>query len=147
MLDWFLYAILGTAVYTVVCFVDKYNLEKQIKDYRGMAMYSAIVGLLTGTVLWALTGFPLLGLSDGLLVLITGVLYIWAAAIYFFVMQRESSQGYFSLSINPRFYAHFVTGFSSRSHNFKAVFRIFSHFTAHSGYRRGRKPRRRFFSR
>lgn len=100
MINWFLYAILGTAVYTVVCFVDKYNLEKQIKDYRGMAMYSAIIGLLTGTILWALTGFPILGLSDGLLVLATGILFIWAAAIYFFVMQREREQSRLSFSFN-----------------------------------------------
>lgn len=92
MANWFLYALLGTALYTIVCFIDKYNLEKQIKDYRGMAMYSAIVGLLVGTVLWILTGFPMLGLNDGLLVIVTGILYIWAAAIYFFVMQREREQ-------------------------------------------------------
>lgn len=100
MINWFLYAILGTAVYTVVCFIDKYNLEKQIKDYRGMAMYSAIVGLFTGTALWVLTGFPILNFNDGLLVLATGVLYIWGAAVYFFVMQREREQSKLSFFFN-----------------------------------------------
>lgn len=91
MIQWFVYAIIGTIVYTLVAFVDKYNLEKQIKDYRGMSLYSAIVGLITGTVLWFVTGRPLLDFRDGFLIILTGVMYIWSAAIYFFVMQREKA--------------------------------------------------------
>lgn len=86
---WILYSLLGTAIFVVVVFVDKYNLSKHIKDYRGMAMYSAIVGLVVGTLLWIINGFPILDLRDGLLVILTGILSIFGAAIYFYVIQRE----------------------------------------------------------
>lgn len=90
MLSWVFYALLGTAIITVVIFVDKYNLTEQIKDYRGMAIYSAIVGLVVGTILWVVTGFPILDPKDGFLVVLTGMLSISSAAIYFYVIQRES---------------------------------------------------------
>lgn len=102
MQSWVLYALLGTAITTVVVFIDKYNLTEQIKDYRGMAIYSAIVGLVVGTFLWVATGFPLLNLRDGLLVILTGVLSISSAAIYFYVIQRESgSKVIFLLQLVP----------------------------------------------
>jgi len=30
---WILYSLLGTIIYVIVCFIDKYNLERQIKEY------------------------------------------------------------------------------------------------------------------
>ncbi|KKS33216.1 MAG: Conserved hypothetical membrane protein, DUF6 family [Candidatus Amesbacteria bacterium GW2011_GWA2_42_12] len=91
MSNWLFLSLLSSAVYTVVNFTDKYILERQIKDYRGMAMYSAIVGLITGIVLWTVSGFPILGIKDGLLVIITGVLFVFGAALYFQVMQSEET--------------------------------------------------------
>jgi|SRR3989344_303591 len=88
---WILYSLLGTIIYVIVCFIDKYNLERQIKDYRGMAIYSAIVGFISGSILWVITGFPLLSVRDGVLVTLTGVLSIFSAAIYFYVMQQEQA--------------------------------------------------------
>lgn len=102
MPSWVIYSLLGTAITTVVIFIDKYNLTEQIKDYRGMAIYSAIVGLVVGTILWILTGYPILGFKDGLLVMLTGVLSISSAAIYFYVIQRESgSKVIFLLQLLP----------------------------------------------
>ncbi|MEK7497589.1 MAG: EamA family transporter [Patescibacteria group bacterium] len=89
MSSWVLYSLLGTAIYVIVVFIDKYVLSELIKDYRGMAMYSAIVGLVAGTFLWIITGFPILELKDGFLVILTGILSIFSAAIYFYVVQRE----------------------------------------------------------
>ena len=88
---WILYSLLGTIIYVIVCFIDKYNLERQIKDYRGMAIYSAIVGFISGSILWVINGFPLLSVRDGVLVTLTGVLSIFSAAIYFYVMQQEQA--------------------------------------------------------
>lgn len=102
MNNWIWYQVVATGFYTVVNFTDKYILEKQIKDYRGMAMYSAIVGFAAGTLLWIISGFPLLGFRDGILVILTGVFSIWAAAIYFQVMQQEAaSKVIFLLQLTP----------------------------------------------
>ncbi|WKZ25805.1 MAG: EamA family transporter [bacterium] len=104
MQSWILYSLLGTAIYVIVIFVDKYNLTQQIKDYRGMAMYSAIVGLISGSVLWLMTGRPILGFQDGLLVMITGMLSIFSASIYFYVIQKEDgSKVLFLLQLVPVF--------------------------------------------
>ncbi len=89
MQSWVLYALLGTAITTVVIFIDKYNLTEQIKDYRGMVIYSSLVGLVVGTFLWLITGFPILNFQDGFLVILTGVLSVFSSSIYFYVIQRE----------------------------------------------------------
>lgn len=102
MPQWVIYSLLGTAITTAVIFVDKYNLTEQIKDYRGMTIYSAIVGLVAGTILWVLTGFPTLKPLDAFLVTLTGVLSISSASIYFYVIQRETgSKVIFLLQLIP----------------------------------------------
>lgn len=104
MQNWFWYQVVGTAIYTVVNFTDKYVLERQIKDYRGMAMYSAITGLVVGTLVWVLLGFPMLGAKDGLIVILTGVFSIFGAALYFQMMQEvQASKVIFLLQITPIF--------------------------------------------
>lgn len=104
MQSWVLYSLLSTAITVIVIFVDKYNLTQQIKDYRGMAMYSAIVGLISGSILWLVTERPILGFQDGLLVIATGILSIFSASIYFYVIQKEDgSKVLFLLQLVPVF--------------------------------------------
>lgn len=104
MPSWVIFSLLGTAISMAVVFVDKYNLDQQIKDYRGMAMYSAIVGLIMGTFLWILVGFPMLSIRDGFLVILTGILSIFSASLYFYVVQRELvSKVVFLLQLTPIF--------------------------------------------
>lgn len=45
-MSWLIYAIISPAVYSIVNFVDKYILSKQIRDYRGMSMYASIMALI-----------------------------------------------------------------------------------------------------
>lgn len=102
MQSWILYSLLGTIITVFVIFIDKYNLTQQIKDYRGMAMYSAIIGLISGTILWLIMGEPMLELQDGLLVITTGILSIFSASIYFYVIQQEdASKVLFLLQLVP----------------------------------------------
>jgi len=64
----------------------------------------AIVGLISGTILWILTGFPILGFVDGVLVILTGILSIFGAAIYFSVIQKEhGSKVIFLFQLTPIF--------------------------------------------
>lgn len=91
MHSWVLFAVLGAAVNTVTNFVDKYVLEKQVKDYRGLPVFSAIVGFIVGTILWVVTGFGLLSLTNSLIALGIGVLAIAATAIYFKALQESET--------------------------------------------------------
>ena len=101
---WVTYSILGAAVFTVVNFIDKYILERQIRDYRGMAIYSSVAAFIAGVLFWVATGFPILGFSDTVLVLLSGAFTIWGAAIYFQVMvSEEASKVIFLMQIVPIF--------------------------------------------
>lgn len=82
-MNWFLFALLAPAIYAAVVFVDKYILVKEVKDYQAMPIYSSIIAFITGSIIWVLTGFSLLSLQDTLIILLTGILTIFAAAFYF----------------------------------------------------------------
>lgn len=119
---WVLYSLLGTAIYVVVCFVDKYNLERHIKNYRGMVIYSALVCLVMGTILWMFSGFSLLNFKDGLLVILTGILTVFAASIYFYVVQKEqASKVIFMYQLIPVFVLILAVIFLKETINFKQI--------------------------
>lgn len=82
-MDWLFFAVLSQAVYTVVVYIDKYILEKEVDDYRGIPIYSAIVATVIGSIIWFTIGSPTLNLKDALLIILTGVLTIWGLAAYF----------------------------------------------------------------
>lgn len=88
-MNWLWFALLAPAIYAAVVFVDKYILIKEVKDYQAMPIYSAIIATVTGSIIWILTGFPLLSFQDTLIILLTGILTISAAAFYF----RALSEG------------------------------------------------------
>lgn len=91
MPTWIFYALLSPAIVTLVVFIDKYNLEKLVKDYRGMSIFSAIVGLIVGLILWVVTGFPVLSVRDTLFMLLTGATSVWGATLYFQLMSLTDS--------------------------------------------------------
>lgn len=65
-------------------------------------MFSAIVGLVLGTILWFITGLPTLEFKDSLFVIATGVLTIFASALYSRVMsQEEATKVIFMLQLTP----------------------------------------------
>lgn len=73
-MSWIFYALLAPATYAVVTFIDKYLLEKQLKDYSALPIYTAQVAFVAGLLFWTFTGFPLLALQDTLIILTTGIL-------------------------------------------------------------------------
>ena len=51
-----------------------------------MSIFSAIVGLIVGMVLWITTGFPVLSTRDTILMILTGATSVWGATLYFQLM-------------------------------------------------------------
>lgn len=88
---WLAYAIASSAVYAVTNFVDKYVLENQIRDYRGLAVFTTMVGLVFGCMCWLLAGYPSLFTWDALLVGMTGMCTIWGLALYFRALATEET--------------------------------------------------------
>lgn len=91
MATWLLFALLSPAIVALVIFIDKYLLEKAVKDYRGMPIYGAIMAFIFGTLFWIGTNFPLIPANEALFVLMSGVLTIWASALYFKVLADEEA--------------------------------------------------------
>ena len=74
--SWLFFALLAPAIYALVVFIDKYVVSKEIKDYLCMPIYSAIVGLIAGTLLWLVFGRPLLSFKDTIIVFSVGIFFI-----------------------------------------------------------------------
>lgn len=90
-MNWILLALLAPAIYTIVNFLDKYIVSNKVRDYRAMPIYGTIVALIVGTIFWIITGFPILGIKDALIVIFTGMLTIWAALLYFKALSKEET--------------------------------------------------------
>lgn len=101
-MNWLFFALLAPLIYAIVVDFDKYILEKQISDYRGMPIYSAIVAPIFGLLLWIITGFPVLNFRDTTLVIFTGMLTLWGLATYFKALSKdEASKITFLFQITP----------------------------------------------
>lgn len=90
-MNWLVYALVSPALYAIVNFIDKYVLSRQIKDYRGVIIYTGIVAFFFGSIVWLLTGMPSLPLQSALIVLFAGMLLVFAGAIYFKVLSTEET--------------------------------------------------------
>ncbi len=90
-MNWLFYALLSPALYTIVNFTDKYIIEREIPDYRGMPIFTALTGFLTGTIVWVVGGTPLLNMQDSGLILFTGMLTVWGAVLYFTAVPDEAA--------------------------------------------------------
>lgn len=90
-MNWVLLALLAPAVYTLNNFIDKYLVSNRIKDYRAIFIYSAIVGLGAGSLIWLLTGMPIFDRFDASIVLLTGMLTVWGLPLYFKALAEEET--------------------------------------------------------
>lgn len=90
-MNWVLLALLAPAVYTLNNYIDKYLVSSKIKDYRAIFIYSAIVGLGAGTLIWLFTGRPILSTFDASIVLFTGILTVWGLPLYFKALSEEET--------------------------------------------------------
>lgn len=90
-MNWLFFALLAPAIYAIVVDIDKYIIEKHVKDYRGMPIYGAIAGTIFGFLLWIVAGFPVLGFWDTLLICSTGILTIFGAAFYFQALSKDEA--------------------------------------------------------
>jgi drug/metabolite transporter (DMT)-like permease len=104
MPSWLIFAILQPATLTVVNFTDKYILSKEIRDYKGFVIFMTIVSFVVGTLLWIVTGFPILNLKDTLLVLSVGILLLSGSLSYYKVMsEHDASKVIFMFQAQPVF--------------------------------------------
>ena len=90
-MNWFLLALLYPAIFTVVNFIDKYVIEKKIKDYRGFPIYGSIIGMVVGTLFWIFSKFPVLGPRDAFLVIASGIVSCFASYFYYRTLSKNQT--------------------------------------------------------
>lgn len=91
MSTWLPFSLLAPALYTVVLMLDKYIVEREVREYRLLPIYSAIVSFFFAASFWAISGYKLLSLVDGSIVIITGALTTWAGLLYYKAISLEQS--------------------------------------------------------
>lgn len=90
-MNWLFFALAAPAVYTSVVFIDKYIVSKQLKDPQCMPIYATIMGLVGGSFIWAITGFPILSPKDTFVMLLTGVLTVFSFVAYYKAISFEDA--------------------------------------------------------
>lgn len=88
-MNWIFVALLSQLVLTVVIFNDKFIISERVGDFRPMPVYNGIVGLLIGLILWAVGGFEIIALRDAGIILLSGMLTVWASYLYFNAISQE----------------------------------------------------------
>lgn len=88
---WIIYALLSPAVYAITNFIDKYLLSRKVKDYNALPIYTASVSFLFGLIWWISAGSPLLQVKDTIIIMITGVITIFAMALYFKALSTQET--------------------------------------------------------
>ena len=82
MSNWLILALLAPAITGLINFIDTYALN-QVRDYRGMPIYAAVVAAVFGTAFWLATGQPVLSAYDGSIMIVVGILTLYALISYF----------------------------------------------------------------
>ena len=90
-MNWLFFALLAPALYTTVNFTDKYLVEREVPDPRGLVIFTAILSVISATLFWILAGFPIPKPLDALLMMGIGMLTVVAAYFYFGAMSREAA--------------------------------------------------------
>lgn len=88
-MGWVALAFIATFIDTLVLFIDRYVVEKEHGDVRGLPVITALVSLCVGTAFWASTGFFVPESIHVLALILPGVLILWANTLYFQAMPRQ----------------------------------------------------------
>lgn len=90
-MNWVFLALLAPFVYAVNVFLDKYLVEARLPNYRALPIFGLLVAIPAVVVFWIISGFAILGLSDSLLIMTTGILTIWAFSLYLEALVKEET--------------------------------------------------------
>ncbi len=101
---WLPLALAAPALLTVVNFIDKYIVEREVPDTRAMPIFAGVIGLLAAGLLWIFGLVDALPPLDSLWTIGAGILIIAAAAFYFMALPlAQASAIIILLQITPVF--------------------------------------------
>ncbi len=89
-MSWLPLALASPALITIVNFIDKYLLERQIRDHRALPVFAGLIGGLASLVLMPFAGVdPTLPALTVAILIVTGMSVILGAVFYFNAISRD----------------------------------------------------------
>ena len=82
-MSWIFFAIAAPAIYAASSFIDKFLIEKRIRDYVVLTIYGGALILLFGFIIFAVRNFPTFDLSQTLLIIAAGAVATFALLPYY----------------------------------------------------------------
>lgn len=89
--SWLIPALFAPVIYTCSIMIDKYVVEKEVKDYRGMPLFGSVVGVFIGLVFWVIADFPVLPMWEITTLILSGMLSLAGAAFYFKAISADDA--------------------------------------------------------
>lgn len=90
-MPWYLFALATPILYSFTNFIDKFLLEKRIKDPLAITAIAGMAAGLLGVIIGIITGFARISLFQTALIVFAGILLIFYLLPYFEAMKMEDA--------------------------------------------------------
>ncbi len=88
---WILFAALGPLFYSFTNIIEKFLVEKRIKNLYTIVIFNSLFLGIVGILLWIYLGFPVLPLKETIFALISGFLLALYILPYLYVLNFEEA--------------------------------------------------------
>lgn len=88
---WIIFATLTPFLYTVTNFIDKYILEKKIKDPTAATIFGSYVSGVIGIIILAINGFPIFETQQIVYLCIAGILLVLYLLPYYSALRLDDT--------------------------------------------------------
>lgn len=90
-MPWYVFATVTPIFYSVGIFIDKFLVDKQIKNPLVLTAISGTISGVVGIVIGLIVGFKFMGFSQFVLILFGGILLNWYLIPYYAAIQRDDA--------------------------------------------------------
>ena len=91
MTMWILYPLLGTTLYAITNIIEKYVVDKHVKDTNTLVILGGVINFVIGIILFIALGFPLIPIESAFLIILAGVFLIIYLIPYFKALAHEDA--------------------------------------------------------
>ncbi|RMG82618.1 MAG: hypothetical protein D6712_14345 [Chloroflexi bacterium] len=111
-MNWLILALLAPMFYSIVNFIDKYVVEREVRHTLAMPIFVALMNGPAALLFWSQGGWSPVITTDHLIIMFTGAMIVTAAVLYFTAVQNESASNMIIfLQMTPVFTLVFATIF------------------------------------
>ncbi len=90
-MNWLLYAVASPALYSLTNYIDKFLVEKRIKNPLLVPIFGGLTTLILGILIFIIKNFPILPLLQAILILISGIFLFLYLIPYFKALSTEET--------------------------------------------------------